>query len=114
MYKERSLLNNKRLEQNTNNHLINSVTHLNYWERLKSLDLYSLEHRRERYIVIYTWKIAELVPSLNTQIYPHKSKNTPNEKPGSTKHTKIKRSKCEGAKTFQRPSYIGKITSTDP
>ncbi|XP_076042165.1 uncharacterized protein LOC143026057 [Oratosquilla oratoria] len=32
---------------------------LNYWERLKILKLYSLERRRERYIMIYVWKVLE-------------------------------------------------------
>ena len=31
----------------------------NYWERLKQLRLYSLERRRERYRILYTWKILE-------------------------------------------------------
>ena len=30
---------------------------LNYWERLKSLNLFSLQRRRERYILICMWKI---------------------------------------------------------
>ena len=37
----------------------------NYWDRLKSLNLYSLERRRERYRIIYVWKILEgIVPNL--------------------------------------------------
>ena len=37
----------------------------NYWERLKELDLYSLERRRERYLIIYVWKIIQgLVPNI--------------------------------------------------
>ena len=36
----------------------------NYWERLKFLGMYSLQRRRERYIIIYVWKILEdLVPN---------------------------------------------------
>ena len=31
----------------------------NYWDRLKKLNIYSLQRRRERYLVIYTWKILE-------------------------------------------------------
>ena len=31
--------------------------HLDYWERLKCLNLMSLQRRRERYIIIYSWKI---------------------------------------------------------
>ena len=30
---------------------------LNYWQRLKELNLMSLQRRRERYIMIYMWKI---------------------------------------------------------
>lgn len=33
------------------------VGHLDYWERLKSLNLMSLQRRRERYIIIHMWKI---------------------------------------------------------
>jgi len=37
-----------------------------YWSRLKAFKLYSLERRRERYMIIYTWKILEnLVPNIN-------------------------------------------------
>ena len=37
----------------------------NYWQRLKELNLHSLQRRRERYIIIYTWKIIyDLVPNL--------------------------------------------------
>lgn len=36
-----------------------------YWERLSTLGLYSLQRRRERYRVIYTWKVLEnLVPNV--------------------------------------------------
>ena len=38
---------------------------LDYWERLKTLRLYSLERRRERYRIIYIWKILEkAVPNI--------------------------------------------------
>ena len=36
---------------------IDEVRHLNYWQRLEELKLYSLERRRERYTIIYIWKI---------------------------------------------------------
>ena len=55
-------------------HIVN-VNHLNYWARLKVLKLYSLERRRERYFIIYTWKILEgLVPNLNSKIRPYWSR----------------------------------------
>ena len=38
---------------------------LTYWEKLKAAKLYSLERRRERYSIIYTWRILEgTVPNL--------------------------------------------------
>ena len=36
---------------------ISGVGHLNYWERLKALNLMSLQRRRERYIIIHMWKL---------------------------------------------------------
>ena len=49
----------RRLEsiQRTFTHRIAQVRDLNYWERLKELRLYSLERRRERYQIMYIWKI---------------------------------------------------------
>ena len=43
---------------------IPAVGHMNYWERLRSLRIYSQQRRLERYRIIYTWKILEgLVPN---------------------------------------------------
>ena len=36
---------------------ISGVNHLNYWDRLKELNLMSLQRRRERFIIIMMWKI---------------------------------------------------------
>ena len=37
---------------------------LNYWDRLKKLNLMSLQRRRERYCIIHTWKILnDLAPN---------------------------------------------------
>ena len=39
---------------------------LSYWEQLSELSLYSLERRRERYIILYVWRILEnLTPNFN-------------------------------------------------
>ena len=45
-------------------HLINRIRYekldgLNYWEKLKALHLYSQERRRDRYQVIFLWKISQ-------------------------------------------------------
>ena len=38
-------------------HKINGLQSLNYWERLKALNLFSLQRRRDRYILVCMWKI---------------------------------------------------------
>ena len=44
---------------------ISGMKGLSYSERLTALKLYYLQRRRERYIIIYVWKILEgLVPNL--------------------------------------------------
>lgn len=45
---------------------IEGMSGLSYWDQLKKLKLYSLERRRERYQIIYTWRIMEgQVPNLD-------------------------------------------------
>ena len=38
---------------------VKGLEHLSYWERLSSMNLYSQERRRERYMVIFLWKISQ-------------------------------------------------------
>ena len=46
---------------------IDGARGMSYWEQLKSLKLYSLQRRRERYIIIYIWRILEgQVPNLES------------------------------------------------
>ena len=46
---------------------INGSSSTNYWQLLHQLNIHSLERRRERYQIIYIWKILEgLVPNLST------------------------------------------------
>lgn len=43
---------------------MNGMAQYDYWEQLEALRLYSQERRRERYIIIYTWKaLEEIVPN---------------------------------------------------
>ena len=52
--------------QRTFTYKIIEVQRLNYWERLHELKLYSLQRRRERYIIIYIWKITQhMVPNID-------------------------------------------------
>ena len=51
--------------------------HLHYWERLVHFKLYSLERRRERYIIMYIYKIISgLVPNLTDERFNIKSYNS--------------------------------------
>ena len=44
---------------------------LNYWQRLKALNLFSLQRRRERYILICMWRILhKLMPNPNIKFRP--------------------------------------------
>ena len=46
---------------------ISGFRHMNYWDTLRELGLYSLQRRRERYQVIYLWSILEAkVPNITT------------------------------------------------
>ena len=48
---------------------ITGVNDIPYHERLKSLGLYSLQRRRERYCILYIWKIIEgLAPNFSNPI----------------------------------------------
>ena len=52
--------------QRTFTYEITDVQHLNYWERLHELKLYSLQRHRERYIIMYIWKITQhMVPNID-------------------------------------------------
>ena len=43
---------------------IPAISNLNYWQRLRALNMLSQQRRMERYRIIYTWKILEgLVPN---------------------------------------------------
>lgn len=48
-----------------------SVKDLNYWDRLKITNLFLLEHRYDKYIIIYVCEILQgLVPNLHTKMIP--------------------------------------------
>ena len=44
-----------------------AIRHMTYWQKLKQLKLYSQERRRERYTIIYIWRMLEgQFPCLNS------------------------------------------------
>ena len=49
---------------------IDGMDGLDYWERLSTLSLYSQERRRERYQIIFLWKVAQgLVSGYNATFF---------------------------------------------
>lgn len=47
---------------------IKGMSQDSYWEQLKTLKLFSIERRRERYIIMYVWYILEgIVPNLSEE-----------------------------------------------
>jgi hypothetical protein len=55
-------------DQRTFTSRIRGMEELNYWERLRRLGLYSLQRRRERYVILYTWKIlTEMAPNFESE-----------------------------------------------
>ena len=90
---------------------IDDMRHLDYWTQLKKLHLYSLERRRERYIMIYIWRILEgQVPDLTSgKIY---SINEVADLDGNVVHLPSKvippqKSKTSDTQVFQlRPSAV--------
>ena len=47
---------------------IAGMSELNYWERLKKLSLFSLQRRRERFIILHMWKILNAKTSNDLSI----------------------------------------------
>nr|XP_053656708.1 uncharacterized protein LOC128705576 [Cherax quadricarinatus] len=99
---------------------ITEIKHLSYWERLKFLNLYSLECRWERYMIIYTWKILEgLVPNLHMKITRNESKRLcrqcnipPMKSRGVTSTLKDNTISVRGLRLFNcLPAYIKGITN---
>ena len=69
--------------QRTFSYKITEVQHLNYWKRLHELKLYSLRRRRERYIIIYNWKITQhMVPNIDGTM-GHKTKTRKHPRHGT-------------------------------
>ena len=81
---------------------------LDYWTRLRKLKMYSLERRRERYVVIYIWKMIEnVVPNIGVEVKHHQRLGRSCKLPTLVKHcdnrTKTLREnsiKTFGAKLF--------------
>lgn len=59
-------------------HRVNGLNNLSYWQRLKSLNLYSLERRRERYTILYLYKIVlGIAPNFTSPRWSIKTRENP-------------------------------------
>ena len=96
---------------------IPEVKHMNYWQRLAHLQMYSQERRMERYRIFYTWKMLEgLVPSCGLdEVYSERRGREiriPQVK-GSGKCQTIREGsfKIHGGKLFNSlPKYLRNLT----
>ena len=98
---------------------VEGLQELDYWERLKTLKLYSQERRRERYQVIFLWKVAEgLVQGYSSAFYssprrgrlvhvhPYKTQS-----PASVKRARESSLKVKGANLFNIiPQHLRDMT----
>ena len=71
---------------------ISEVRHMSYWDRLKSLNLMSLQRRRERYMVLHMYKILnQLAPNdLSLQFHPTHRRGICCKIPPLVKNCKLK------------------------
>ena len=56
---QKSVMNKVKQLQRHFTYQIGGMKDLNYYERLKKLNLFSLHRRAERYMIIYVWKIIK-------------------------------------------------------
>ena len=100
---------------------IDGMNGLNYRQRLQELKLYSQERRRDRYAVIFIWKIAmglvdgyplEFTPVTDRRGREGRGKNVPKNAPSSVRKARENSLAVKGAKMFNLlPSEIRNLTS---
>ena len=84
---------------------IAGMSRLDYWEQLKTLNINSLERRRERYLIIYTWRILQgQVPYPSTKL----SSFTSIRNDAFCRIPKVKTSASAKVQTLRRNSFAVK------
>ena len=69
---------------------------MNYWDKLSELHLYSQERRRERYQVIFLWKISQgMVSCFDIEFTHTMGRGEVNHSKGSGKGSTICSEKCK-------------------
>lgn len=91
---------------------ISDIQHLDYWARLQELDLYSLERRRERYAILYIYKIliGKSINNMNIQfsIHQRRGRLCHIERIHSTASTRVKTLK-ENAFAIRGPQLFNAL-----
>ena len=82
------------------------IQDLDYWQRLKSLKLMSLQRRRERYVIVHMWKILHCICPNDLQI-----EFRPPSRLGQK--AKVPQSKAHGSGTVFQKVSIQKRISVD-
>ena len=81
---------------------------LDYWERLAELKMYSQERRHKRYLIIYVWKVSQLLVSGYTLPFRHNPRRgrlvdippVANGAPSAVKNAQETSLRVKGAKLF--------------
>ena len=98
---------------------IHSLKRGDYWERLDTYNLYSLQRRRERYRILYVWKILQnIVPNVGESGIKSRSSirhgkvlsrsETNQYSICGSATTQRRKLLCKWCKTFQFPSQMAK------
>ena len=84
------------------------MRNLDYWERLSQLGMYSQERRRERYMIIFLWKLAEKLVQGYKQDFvqnPRRGRlavihHPPTHQPPAVRKAREASLPCRGSKLF--------------
>ena len=99
---------------------VNGMEGLDYWVRLKELQMYSQERRRERYIIIFLWKVTQgLVKGYSVNVSESARrgrlvvpKPVVKSAPAKVRHAKEISLGVKGANLFNLlPSYLRDLNS---
>ena len=91
-----------------------------YWDKLRTLKMYSQERRRERYMIIFLWKLSQnLVCGYNVTFYENQRRGrlimpsyAPQRASAQVKKARESSLKVKGAKLFNLlPAYLRNINA---
>ena len=99
---------------------VKGMEDMSYWERLHALNLYSQERRRERYLIVFLWKISQNLVNGYSVIFTNSARRgrlvVPNQvvasAPAAVRRARESSLAVKGAKLFNLlPASIRNINS---